>query len=255
MRARMTNAAVMLLARHTPYFESELLGLGTVVEPGSVCVDAGAAAGLYSLALSQLAGPKGEVHSIEPLTFAHPVWRRILNSQRLRNVRYHAVALGSEPGQGVMSVPSGRHFHVTGRSFLAGKAEGLGPNVEFASHEEVPVGVDTIDGLMEQAGITRLDFIKIDTEGGELHVLQGAERSIKEYQPAVLVEIEARHTARYDYQPEDIVDWFTELGYAMYTWRNGWHETSQVTTEQRNYLFRPDLAAEPPLAAEAAESA
>jgi FkbM family methyltransferase len=254
MRARLTNAAVMLLARTTPYLESELLGLASEVKPGSVCVDVGAAAGLYSLALSELAGPSGVVHSIEPLTFAHPVWRRILNSQGRPNVRYHALALGTEAGQGVMSVPSGRYMHVTGRSFLAGKAAGLGPNVEFASHEEVPVGVDTIDGLIERAGVTRLDFIKIDTEGGELHVLQGGERSVKEFRPTVLVEIEARHTARYDYEPDDIVDWFTERGYRMYTWRNGWRETSEVSDERRNYLFRPDGPAEP-FVAEAAESA
>ena len=238
MRAKMTNAAVMLLARLTPYVESELLGLGSVVGPGSVCLDVGAAAGLYTLALSQLAGPAGEVHSVEPISFAHPVWRRVLNSQGCPNVRYHALALGAEAGPGVMSVPSGRYLHVTGRSFLAGRAAGLGPNVEFASHEEIAVAVDTIDALMERTGSTRLDFIKIDTEGGELHALQGGERTIKEFRPAILVEIEARHTARYEYTPDDLVDWLTELGYTMYTWRHGWQQTSQVSEDGRNYLFR-----------------
>jgi FkbM family methyltransferase len=240
MRARMTNAAVMLLARTTPYVESELLGLSSLVGPGSVCLDVGAAAGLYSLALSQLAGPSGQVHSIEPLTFAHPAWRRVLGSHACANVRHHALALGAEAGSGVMSVPSGRYLHVTGRSFLAGRATGLGPNVEFASHEEVPVTVDTMDALIERSGVTRLDFIKIDTEGGELHVLQGGERTIKEYRPSILVEIEARHTARYDYAPADLTGWLVERGYTMYTWHRGWQETSQVTEDGRNYLFRPD---------------
>jgi FkbM family methyltransferase len=241
MRAKMTNAAVMLLARLTPYVESELLGLAAVVGPGSVCLDVGAAAGLYSVALSELAGPSGAVHSIEPVSFAHPVWRRVLGSQRCGNVRSYNVALGSEAGPGVMSVPSGRYAHVTGRSFLAGKAAGLGPNVEFSRHDEVPVEVDTLDALVERAGVTRLDFIKIDTEGGELHVLEGGERAIKEFRPAILVEIEARHTARYEYAPSDIVDWFAERGYGMYTWRrHGWQQTSQVVLDRRNYLFRPD---------------
>ncbi len=243
MRARLTNSAVMLLARFTPYVESELLGLASEVKPGSVCLDIGAAAGLYSLALSELAGPSGQVHSIEPVSFAHPVWRRVLHSQGCANVQYHAVALGAEAGPGVMSVPSGRYLHVTGRSFLAGKAAGLGPNAEFASHEEVPVAVETVDVLMERTGLTRLDFIKIDTEGGELHVLQGGERSVKEFRPTILVEIEARHTARYDYAPGDIVDWFTEHGYAMYTWWKGWQKTTEVSLQRRNYLFRPELPA------------
>ena len=132
---------------------------------------------------------------------------------------------------------------VTGRSFLTGKSAGLGPNVEFVRHEEVPVAVDTMDALIARTGITRLDFIKIDVEGGELHVLHGGERTIKEFKPALLVEIEARHTARYQYAPTDIVDWLTERDYAMYTWRDGWQETSQVSLEQRNYLFRPSQRA------------
>jgi hypothetical protein len=140
-----------------------------------------------------------------------------------------------------MSVPSGRYLHVTGRSFLAGKATGLGPNVEFASHEEVPVKVDTMDSLIERAGVTRLDFIKIDTEGGELHVLQGGERTIKEFRPSILVEIEARHTARYEYTPEDLVGWLAERGYrSIYTWQDGWREVAQVAEDQRNYLFRTE---------------
>jgi FkbM family methyltransferase len=229
----------MALARWTPYLESEMLGLASLVGPGSVCLDVGAAAGLYSFALSQLVGPSGHVHSIEPLQFAHPVWRRILGIQGLKNLSHYTIALDAEARPGVMSVPFGRRVPVTGRSFLTGKSSGLGPNAEFTRHEEVPVAVDTMDALIARTGVTRLDFIKIDVEGGELHVLRGGERTIKEFKPALLIEIEARHTARYQYAPEDIVDWFTERDYAMYTWRDGWRESGQVSPEQRNYLFRP----------------
>ena len=46
VRSRLTHTAIMTLARWTPYLEEELLGLASVVKPGSICVDAGAAAGL-----------------------------------------------------------------------------------------------------------------------------------------------------------------------------------------------------------------
>jgi FkbM family methyltransferase len=234
----MTYGAVMALARWTPYLEPEMLGLADVAGPGSVCLDVGAAAGLYSFALSRLVGPSGHVHSIEPLESAHPLWRRILGIQGLTNVSQYTMALDAEPGKGVMSVPFRKHAAVTGRSFLTGRSSGLGPNVEFVRHEEVPVAVDTMDGLVSRMGLDRLDFIKIDVEGGELHVLHGGEGTIKEFRPALLVEIEARHTARYQYAPEDIVNWLTERDYAMYTWHDGWRETGQVSLEQRNYLFR-----------------
>jgi FkbM family methyltransferase len=230
----------MLMARRTPYLESEMLGLASIVGPGSVCLDVGAAAGLYTVVLSHLAGPAGEVHAVEPLQFAHPVWRWVLGFRRRANVRHYTLALGADPGAGVMSVPFGKRVAVTGRSFLTGKSSGLGPNTEFVRHEEVPVTVDTLDALVARIGLSRLDFIKIDVEGGELHVLQGGQGTIEEFRPALLVEIEARHTARYQYATSDLVEWLVKRDYQMYTWHGGWQETSTVTEDQRNYLFRPN---------------
>jgi hypothetical protein len=166
----MTAAAIMVLARRTPYLEAEMLGLRDLVGPGSVCVDVGAAAGLYTQALSRLAGPSGQVHSVEPLSFVHPV--------------------------------------------------------------------ATLDGLGLSLGLDRLDFIKIDVEGAELSVLQGAEQVIEAFRPALLVEIEARHTARYEYGPDDLADWLARRGYAMYAWQGRWREAGRVDAGTRNYLFR-----------------
>jgi FkbM family methyltransferase len=236
IRPRLTAAAVRTLARRTRYLESELLGLSDLVGAGSVCVDVGAAAGLYTLALSRLAGPSGQVHSVEPLAFAHPVWTRILGTRGMANVRQHALALGAEPGRGVMSVPVGRYGMVTGRSFLADRCRGLGSNAEFAGQVQVSVPVGTLDGLC--AGLGRVDFIKIDVEGGELGVLRGAAGVIEAGRPALLVEVEARHTARYEYGPEELAGWLGRRGYRMYAWRRGWQETGRVRAEVRNYLFR-----------------
>lgn len=228
----------MTLARQTPYLESEMLGLPDVVRAGSVCLDIGAAAGLYSVVLARLAGPSGQVHAVEPLGFAHPVWQRLLGVQQLPTVTHHRLALGAEPRAGAMSVPYRRQSAVTGRSFLTGRSCGLGPNAEFGRHEEVPVQVDTLDALAGRVGLPRLDFIKIDVEGGELHVLQGGQATVEKFRPALLVEIEARHTARYQYGAGDVARWLTGRGYAMYAWQGGWRQVPAVTAGQRNYLFR-----------------
>lgn len=239
-RAALAAASVRLAARWTPCLEAELRGLPALVAPGSVCIDVGAAAGLYTLALSRLAGPSGLVHSVEPLSFAHPVWTRLLCARGARNVRHHEVALGAEPGSGQMSVPIGRFGPVTGRSFIIRRSSGLGSNAEFAEHICVAVRVDTLDCLSAHAGLTRLDFIKIDVEGAELQVLEGGRQVIESLRPALMIEIEARHTARYRYSPDDIAGWLTRRGYSMYIWqRAGWREASRVCLRTRNYLFRP----------------
>jgi FkbM family methyltransferase len=236
--AGVSAAAIMVAARWTRWLEPELLGLPSLVGPGSVCVDVGAAAGIYTLPLARLAGPTGIVHSVEPLPFAWPTWNRLMRVRNSRNVLHHPVALGSEPGEASMSVPRGRHGLVTGRSFVSQHCLGLGSNAEFAQHITYPVPVDTLDRLLAETDHGRLDFVKIDVEGAELHVLRGGTAVIESFRPAMLIEIEARHTARYQYHPEDVVSWLQARDYAMYTWNRGWQQASEITSATRNYMFR-----------------
>ena len=209
-RPSLTAAVTGLLARRTPYLETELHTLPGLVGAGDVCVDVGSAAGLYSQALSHLVGPTGLVHSVEPL--------------------------GAEPGRAVMKVPFRSFGPDTSRSFLAWKSHGLGSNAEFARHVDVAVDVETLDGLC--GGFDRLDFVKIDVEGGELHVLHGGQRVIERFRPTMLIEIETRHTERYEYSVDDVVDWLACRGYAMFVWRNGWQAVDRVCSHANNYLVR-----------------
>ena len=238
MRHWLTAAAVTSLARWTPYLEREMCGLRAVVRPGSVCIDVGSAADLYTTVLSRLAGPAGQVHGIEPLPFAHLLWARLLNAGRARNVRHHRLALGAEAGTGPMSVPVGRYGLVTGRSYLMRQAGGPDSNAEFASQVPVIVTVDKLDDFCAREAIGRVDFIKVDVEGAELQVLEGGRDVIETHRPSMLVEIEARHTARYGHSPEDVAGWLLQRGYTMHTWRHGWREARRVEPSTRNYLFR-----------------
>ena len=251
-RSALTTTMLTLLARTTPYLEDELLGLADLVEPGGVCVDVGAAAGIYTQLLAELVGPTGQVHSVEPLAFAHPAWSRLLGAYRRPTVTRHFVALGAEPGKATMSVPAGRHGLVTGRSFLAVRTDGLGSNAEFARQGSVDVEVDTLDRLVERAGLRGLDFVKIDVEGGELAVLRGGRDTIDAFRPTLLLEIEQRHITRYRHTAADVVGELTRRGYTMATWHHGWQPTETVCAHSRNYLFLPPKAA-PALSQQRAE--
>lgn len=235
-RQSLIAAGIDLLARWSPYVETELTGLSEVVGRGAVCVDVGSAAGVYTAALCELVGATGRVHSVEPLDFAHPVWTRVLNTRAAPNVQHHAVALGTTPGNATMIVPLGRYGPVTGRSFLAEKAGSLGSNVEFGSHIRVTTEATTLDAMC--TGFARLDFIKIDVEGAELDVLRGGHQVIDALRPTLLVEIEARHLTRYTQTPADVIEWLAGRGYMMFIWDHGWQPATSVCNHTRNYLFR-----------------
>lgn len=237
-RASVTTGIVSLLARRTPWLEPELTGLAELVRPGDVCVDVGAAAGLYTVTLSELAGPRGHVHSIEPLRFAHALWTRLLRAGEGGNVTHYPIALGTEPGEARMSVPIGKYGLVTGRSFLEFKTNGVGSNAEFEGQVEVIVEVDTLDQFATRTGMSRVDFIKIDVEGGELNVLRGGQHVIEQHRPTMLIEIEERHITRYQHSAADVVDWLLQRGYEMSVWQEGWRPVNGIRGDVRNYLFR-----------------
>lgn len=240
LRQALVVRALRGLARTTPWLESELVGVAQVIPRGGVCLDIGAAAGFYTAAMARSLGPDGVVHSFEPLRFAHATASRFLGLRTGRNVVRHGLALGETGEELVMSVPLRRGVPVTGRSFVTRNASGLGSNAEFEEHLRVVVDGDTLDGFAAREGIERLDFVKIDVEGAELHVLQGGRATIAGLRPVVMVEVEDRHLERFGVRPEDVVAWFTALGYRMSVWDDGsWRPRESVTVEFRNYLFTP----------------
>ncbi|PRY46552.1 FkbM family methyltransferase [Umezawaea tangerina] len=224
----------------TPFVEPELVGLRGVVGPGDVCLDVGAALGLYTVTLAQLVGPQGTVHSVEPLVFAHPALSYLLRPREGRNVVRHSVALGTAEGREVMSVPVRHGSPVTGRSFLTAGAKGLGSNVEFDEHLEVVVRTQTLDSFVADHGITRLDFVKADVEGAELRVLEGGAGVVEKLRPKFLLEIEERHVERFGYRAADVVAWLGDREYDMRIWKQGgWRRVDRIDPDVRNYLFVP----------------
>lgn len=240
LRQALVVGGVRGLARTTPWMESELVGITQVVPRGGVCLDIGAAAGFYTAEMSRLVGPAGVVHSFEPLRFAHATASRVLGLRSGANVVRHSLALGESGDEVVMSVPLRRGIPVTGRSFVTRDASGLGSNAEFDEHLRVVVDGATLDGFRVRSGLTRIDFVKIDVEGAELHVLRGGGETIEKLRPVVMVEVEDRHLARFGTRSAQIAEWFAARDYRMSVWDNGlWRDVDAVTLEFRNYLFSP----------------
>ncbi|MFB6889238.1 FkbM family methyltransferase [Kitasatospora sp. NPDC056327] len=159
-----------------------------------------------------------------------------------RTVRTHRLALGRATGTHPMSLPYRTGLPVHGRAFVTDGAHGLGPNSEFPTERRLMVPVRTLDALTDaRTGgplPERVDFVKADVEGAEPLVVEGARETLLRNRPALLLEIEARHLAKYGERPDRLVARLSALGYAMYVWRRDhWHPVDHVTGAHRNYLF------------------
>jgi hypothetical protein len=80
------------------------------------------------------------------------------------------------------------------------------------SPTRIDVSADTLDRILaRRADSRRVAFIKCDVEGHELDVFRGAEATLREHRPAILVECEARHLD--SHSMSDVFGHLAEMGY------------------------------------------
>ncbi|MUL40107.1 FkbM family methyltransferase [Streptomonospora sp. PA3] len=241
---RAVAAVLRGISPHAFFIEREIAGLAEVVRPGHVCLDIGAEYGLYTFTLADLVGPAGRVCAIEPLPGPASFLRTAVRTLGAGNVRVLRRAVGAEDGAGTLSLPLRRGLPVHGRAFLTTGARGVGPNAEFRARRSVAARVTTLDSLVAELGLDRIDFIKADVEGAELAVLDGGPATLRDHRPALLVEIEDRHLAKYGARAADLVERLAGLGYGMRVRVAGaWRRADRVREGHRNYLFTAEPGA------------
>lgn len=130
---------------------------------GLVVADIGAHVGSHTIWMSKLAA---SVHAFEP----HPIHRQYLSwnvaLNNLRNVSIYPFALYDGDGSASM-----------------GDVGGGTPLGSAGPHTVNFVALDTIT-----TGWSKLDFMKIDCEGSEAHILRGARQTLLELRPRMIIE-------------------------------------------------------------------
>lgn len=153
---------------------AEIMYLAHVLSPGDVAIDVGANVGLYSLPMSRAVADDGMVIAIEPLPSNAARLRYHLTLNARRNVRVHEEAAGGEEGTVTLHV---------------------GEDAAYASLERpdspvrsMPVQCRPLDKIWMQYGRPMVKVIKVDVEGAELSVLEGAQELLASCRPILLVE-------------------------------------------------------------------
>lgn len=103
------------------------------------------------------------------------------------------------------------------------------------------IQVKPLDELISDFKINRLDFIKMDIEGGELPALKGSIQTIRKFRPAVMIEINQVTYAAAGYTPAEVYSFFHELGYqANLITKDGLLKPELTHSEFNNVVFLPE---------------
>jgi FkbM family methyltransferase len=146
------------------------------VNPGATVVDVGANIGVYSIESALAVGPNGRVISIEAAPGHVQKLRENIQLNRMTNVVVVEAALGAAPGEGRLSLPDGDNLGM----FTLGSVSGSQSHL---------VAVRTLDDILDELGVDRVDFVKMDIEGSEYHALCGAQARVMGDRPTILIEL------------------------------------------------------------------
>jgi FkbM family methyltransferase len=216
--------------------EREVKLLPFLVDPRRNAVDVGANKGTYTYFLARLAR---HVHAFEP----NPKMFKILQRTIARNVTASPVALSNRSGTAEFRIP---------RQSKGGFSN-QGGSLSEAKISKNYKGVTVETRRLDELDLGDVGFMKIDVEGFEQEVIDGARETIRRCRPTLLVEVEEGYTK---VPIETALRWILDIGYHGLFLERGVlrslddfdpvaHHRNETRGYVNNYIFLPANPASP----------
>jgi FkbM family methyltransferase len=194
-------------------------------------LDVGANIGWYSVRLAAERGDRPGIHAFEPIA---TTFERLAENIRLNafdgRIAAHDFGLSDRNDTVQFYVPQRTGtVAASERALFGGEAQTVATS-----------RIRRLDDCTADAGITDIDFVKCDIEGGEFGFLRGAEQTLAVHRPTILLELLRKWAGAYGYHPNDVIAWMAAREYRCAAIREGAIRPITVVTDETvetNYLF------------------
>jgi len=166
-------------------------------------IDIGANFGFHSLEFADLVGENGNVFSFEPqrIVFYQLCANIILNGYN--NIYAYNIALGNEHKKVLIENPD----YFSNETINIGDAH-INKFIHLHNNE---IDLKKLDDF----NFEKLSVIKIDVQGFEPFVLDGAINTINNHRPYIFIEVETAQLKIYDFNDNDVFDRLKKLNYSI----------------------------------------
>ncbi len=193
------------MRRGASFEAAEIAFLKKALKAGDVFWDIGANFGLYTVLAAKLVGADGSVCAIEPDPSNRQCLEANIERNSLTNVRILPFAMGAEEAD------------VEFCSCSQGAYSGLKVTNVPGSVSKVQVKQTALDLLSAEPNWEQVSFLKMDTEGAELFVLQGGKRFFEDGpRPVTMIEFSDRSTCSFGYKSKEVREWLSERNYQWF---------------------------------------
>lgn len=186
-------------------YEPEVRGaLQYLLKPGYTFIDCGANIGYFSIQAGGLVGNEGKVVSIEANPITYQLLERNLKANQF-GIPIHC-ALTSQTGEVELFMPS------DGDVYSSLRKGGL---VKGDSIRAFKVQGRSLDEVVKDLALSRVDVVKIDIEGAEIDVLRSARHLLSTFRPVLIVEYGTNTWPIFGASCEDLKAISCQHGYAL----------------------------------------
>ncbi|HEY9696862.1 MAG TPA: FkbM family methyltransferase [Trichocoleus sp.] len=197
------SIVTIVLLANGDWFEAEMEFWREQLKPGMTVIDVGANVGVYTFSAAQAVGELGRVIAIEPFSYCVQCLEETKRINQLNQVTICAGAASDRVSKARLSLHSASELNevITEETPQSGDFE--------------EIDCFSLDSLIDQENLQRVDWLKIDAEGHEMKVLAGSDRLLRQFQPGILYENVAASSG--DNTP--VAEYLMSIGYRLFRYQ------------------------------------